>query len=296
MGTPMQTSQFKDIYLKKIDRVFFEAYDEEPEQWSQYLNSKTSDQYAEITQRYSGISKWAQKNELKNPETQSYQLADMIITEHQPWATDIVMSREQYDDSKFNEVENMTRDAGHGARETIETNCAKVLDEAFTKQIYDGKALISDAHPNRGPQGGTQSNLASGPLNDQNLKNGIVLFRKARDESDKKIHIRPNKLIVNQALQFTAATVLQSALQSGTANNDVNSLPSLRIVDLDFTENISSWFLQADRHQMQHFFRVPVEFKRRTYMTDNGAYVWDGYFRDSTAIEDWRGIVGSTGK
>lgn len=295
MATPMQTQQFQDVFLKKIDKVFFEAYDEETEEWSQYLNDKTSSQYAEIVQRYAGTSNWTPKNELRNPESQSFKLADLIITEHQPWSIQVEMSRELYDDFKFNEVENMTRDAGHGARNTVETECAKVLDSAFTKPIYDDVPLISDSHPNRGAQGGTQSNLATGPLNDENLKSGIVTFRNQKDEGGKRIKQRPAKLIVNQAQQFDAITVLESALRSGTANNDTNSLPRLKIVDLLFTENTTAWYLQADRHQMNHYWRVPIEFRRRPYMTDNMAWVWDGYFRHSTSIEDWRGIVGSTG-
>lgn len=295
MATPMQTNQFQDVFLKKIDRVFFEAYDEETEQWSQYLNDKTSSQYAEIVQRYAGTGNWTKKNELANPEAQSFKLADLIITEHDPWAIKVEMSRELYDDFKFNEVENMTRDAGHGARNTVETESAKVLDSAFTTNIYDGVPLISDSHPNRGAQGGTQSNLASGPLNDANLKSGIVLFRQQKDEAGKQIMQRPSKLIFNQALQFTAAEVVESALKSGTANNDKNTIPNLQLVDLLFTSSTTAWFLQANRHQMQHYWRVPVEFRRRPYMTDNMAWVWDGYFRHSTAVEDWRGIVGSTG-
>ncbi|WP_223110699.1 Mu-like prophage major head subunit gpT family protein [Paenibacillus sinensis] len=291
----MQTNQFQDVFLKKIDRVFFEAYDEEPEQWSQYLNDKTSSQYAEIVQRYAGTTNWAKKNELVNPESQSFKLADLIVTNHQPWSIHIEMSRELYDDFKFNEVENMTKDAGHGARNTVETNSAQILDGAFTTNIYDGVPLISASHPNRGAQGGTQSNLASGPLNDTNLKAGIVLFRTQKDEGGKQIMQRPSKLVINQALQFTAAEVIQSALKSGTANNDANTLPALKIVDLLFTSSQTAWFLQANRHQMQHYWRVPVEFRRRPNMTDNMAWVWDGYFRDSYAIEDWRGIVGSTG-
>ncbi|MNC17840.1 Mu-like prophage major head subunit gpT [compost metagenome] len=295
MPNPMQTNQFQDVFLKKIDRVFFEAYDEEPEQWSQYLNDKTSSQYAEIVQRYAGTSNWAKKNELVNPESQSFKLADLIVTNHQPWSIHIEMSRELYDDFKFNEVENMTKDAGHGARNTVETNSAQILDGAFTTNIYDGVPLISASHPNRGAQGGIQSNLASGPLNDTNLKAGIVLFRTQKDEGGKQIMQRPSKLVINQALQFTAAEVIQSALKSGTANNDANTLPALKIVDLLFTSSPTAWFLQANRHQMQHYWRVPVEFRRRPNMTDNMAWVWDGYFRDSYAIEDWRGIVGSTG-
>ena len=273
MATPMQTNNFQDVFLKKIDRVFFEAYDEEPEEWSQYLNDKTSSQYAEIVQRYAGTTNWTKKNELQNPQTQSFKLADLIITEHTPYSIQIEMSRELYDDFKFNEVENMTRDAGHGARNTVETECAQLLDNAFTVNQYDGVPLFSAAHPNRGAQGGTQSNLATGPLNDQNLKDGIVLFRQQKDEGGKQIMQRPAKLIVNQVQQFTAATVLQSALQSGTANNDTNTLPSLKIVDLLFTTNTSSWILQANRHQLQHYWCVPIEFHRRKEMTDNMAYV-----------------------
>jgi len=295
MSNPMQTNQFQDVFLKKIDRVFFEAYDEEPEQWSSYLNDKTSSQYAEIVQRYAGMSTWGKKNELQNAEAQSVKLADLIITEHQPWGIEVEMSRELYDDFKYGEVESMTKDAGHGARETVERNSALVLDNAFTTPIYDGKPLIAADHPLRGAQGGTFSNLATGPLNDANLKAGIILFRQQKDEGGKQITQRPQKLIINQALQFTAAEVLQSTLKSDTGNNATNTLPSLKIVDLLFTSSMTAWFLQANRHQMQHYWRVPVEFMRRAQKTANGAWVWDGYFRDSTAIEDCRGIVGSTG-
>lgn len=295
-GNPMQTQQFQDVFLKKIDKVFFEAYDEEPEQWSLYLNDKTSNQYAEVVQRYAGTGKWTPKGELANIEKQNFKPADLIITDHDPWAIQVEMSRELYDDFKFNEVENMTRDAGHGARDTVETECAKVLDNAFTENVYDGVPLISDAHPYRGPQGGTWSNKVNGPLADATVKQAITLLRTQKDEAGKQIAQRPSRLLVNQVYQFTAAEILESALKSGTANNDKNTLPSMQLVDLLYTQNEDAWFIQANRHQMQHYWRVAVEFLRRPYMTDNMAYVWDGYFRHSTAIEDVRGIVGSTGQ
>lgn len=293
---PIMTPQFRDVFLKKIDRIFFEAYDEESEEWSKYLNNKTSADYAEIVQRYAGTGRWVKKNELQNPQQQRFKLADLIVTEHTPYAIEIEMSREAYDDFKFNEVENMTRDAGHGARDTVEAESALVLDNAFTVDGYDGEPLFSAAHPNRGDAGGTQSNLATGALNDSNLKDGIILFRQQKDEAGKQIKQRPAKLIVNQAQQFDAATILQSALQSGQANNDTNTLPKLELVDLLFTASTTAWFIQARRHQMQHYWRVPVEFKRRKQQTANQAYFWDGYFRHSTAVEDWRGVVGSTGQ
>lgn len=294
---PMNTTQFQNLYLKKIDRAFFEAYDEEPEQWPNYLNNLSSDQYAEVVQRFAGMGRWEKKDELANPTEQRFKLGDLIITTHTAYGVRVVMSREQYDDQKFNEVENMARDAGHGARDEVERHCATVLDNAFDPNypIYDGQPLISNAHPNRGDVGGTQSNLASGPLNDSNLKAAIVLFRQQKDEGGKQIAARPAKLIVNQALQFVAAEILQSALKSGTNYNDKNTLPSLQIVDLLYTQNTNAWFIQGQRHKMQHYWRVPVEFKRNPEMEENGAWVWNGYFRDSTAVEDWRFIVGSPG-
>lgn len=291
----MNTQQFLPLYLKKIDRAFFEAYDEEPEQWSEYLNNKSSSDYAEIVQRFAGMSRWEKKEELVNPTEQRFKLADLITTTHTPYGVQVIMSREQVADSKYSEVEIMARDAGHGAREEVESHCATVLDNAFTTNIYDGVPLFSASHPNRGDVGGTQSNLATGALTDTNLKAGLTLFRRQRDEGGKKINARAKKLIVNQALQFTAATILQSALVSSSANNDLNVLPSLKIVDLDFTSSSTAWFLQGSRHMLQHYWREEVEFKRQPNMKENGSWVWDGYFRDSTAVEDWRMMVGSTG-
>lgn len=292
---PMNTGQFSNLYLKKIDRAFFEAWDEEPEQWSKYLKAETSSQGAEVTQNFAGIGKWTQKDELTNYGEQKFKLGDIITTTHTPFGVEIVMSREQVDDSKYQEVENMTKDAGHAGRETVEDECASVIDNSFTANQYDGVPLFSASHPNRGDAGGTQSNLATGALSDTNLRAGLILFRQQKDEAGKQIMSRAKKLIVNQTQQFNAAVILQSAKVSGTADNDENPLPSLEIVDLDFITSQTAWILQGQRHGMIHFFRVKPEFKREAQMRSNGSWAWNGYFRHSTEIRNWRNAVGSTG-
>ena len=292
---PMNTSQFQNLYLKKIDKTFFEAWDEESEQWSRYLKAETSSQNAEVTQNFAGIAKWSKKDELANPTEQKFKLGDIITTTHQPFAVTVVMSREQVDDSKYKEVEGMTRDAGHAGRETLESECIGVLDNAFTVNQYDGVPLCSDSHPNRGDAGGVQDNLHSGALSDATLKTGLTLFRQQKDESGKQILARPKKLIIHQSKQFLAATILQSTLQSGTPNNDKNVLPALEIVDLDFMSSTTAWFLQGSRHGLVHYFRVKPEFIREKEMRQNGSWVWNGYFRHSTAVENWRMFVGSAG-
>ncbi len=292
---PMNTGQFDNLYTRKIDATFFEAWDEEAEQWSRYLQDKRSNQHNETYQSFAGIAKWTAKAELSNADEQRFKLGDLIVTEHNPYGVEIVMSREQIDDSKYDEVMDMTKDAGHAGRETVETNSVQVLEDAFTVNQYDGVPLFSAAHPNRGDQGGTQSNLASGALSDTNLKAGITLFRQQKDEAGKQIMARPTKLVINQVQQFDAATILESTLRSNTGNNDKNTLPKLEIVDLDFWTSETAWVLLGNRHQLVHFFRVQPEFIKRKYMNPNGSQSWDGYFRESTTVRNWRQAVGSTG-
>lgn len=292
---PMSTNEFNNLYTRKIDRAFFEAWEEEPEQWSKFLQNESSDQHNETVQTFAGISKWQRKDELQNANEQKFKLGDLIVTEHIPFAVEIVMSREQIDDSRYKEVENMTKDAGHAGRETVESESVKVLDDAFTVNQYDGVPLCSDNHPNKGDVGGTQDNLASGALTDANLKSGLVLFRKQRDESGKQIQTRASKLVVHQAQQFVAATILQSAQVAGNNNNDKNVIPNLELALSDFMVSETAWFLLGKRHQLKHYWRVQPEFLKRKYMNSNGSQSWDGYFRHSTAVENWRMVVGSTG-
>lgn len=291
----MNTGQFGNLYTRKIDRAFFEAWDEEKEQWSQYLQDETATDNNVTVQTFAGLGKWEKKLELANPTEENFKLGDLIVTTFEPFSKEVVMSREQVDDSKYKEVENMSRDAGHAGRETVEAESVKVLDNAFTVNQYDGVPLFSDAHPNRGNAGGTQSNLATGPLTDANLKSGIVLFRKQKDEAGKQIMSRAKKLIVHQAQQFNAAAILQSSQMSGTANNDKNTLPTLQIVELDFIASETAWFLQGARHQLKHYWRIKPEFKRASEMERNGSWVWTGYFRHAISTENWRMTVGSTG-
>lgn len=291
---PIITKDNENLYLKKIDTVFFESYDEEPEQWSKYLNDKNSDQYAEIVQRMVGLGKWEEKAEMQNATEDRYRLGDLITTTHKPFGKQVVMSREQVKDQKYGEIEDMSRDSGHAARETVEAECVKVLDDAFTVNQYDGKPLCDDAHPYKNSSS-TWDNKLTGGLTDANLRSGLVLFRKQKDEAQKQIMQRPSKLITHQANQFAAAVILQSAQVSGTANNDKNPLPTLEIVELDFLASETAWFLQGKRHRLQHYWREAVEWLREEKMRDNGSWVWNGYFRHSTAVEDSRGIIGSAG-
>ena len=293
---PVVTGQFNNLWTRKIDETFFEAWDEEPEEWSKYARDEKSNQHNETYQSYAGTSNWTVKNEMQNADQDTFNLADLIVTDHTPYGREIILSREFIDDSKYDEVIEMTRDAGHAGRNTVEENTVLMLDNAFTTVQYDGKAMCASDHPYRKTGlDGTQSNLATGELSDTNVKAGINLFNTINDEAGKRIRMRPNKLITHANNQWDVATIFQSQQRSGTANNDKNVLPDMEFVFSTFMSSQTAWFLQSKQHKMIHFFRVRPEFIKRKYMNPNGSQSWDGYFRESTAVRNWRGMVGSTG-
>lgn len=294
---PMSTGNFNNIFTRKIDMMFFEGWEEEPEQWSRILNNKQGKGNNHTTQIMAGMSAWQSKKELENAKEQRFKQGPLIVTEYEPFAVEVVMSREMIDDENYGLVEDMAKDAGHAGRETVEQNAASFINSLYDQNGYDGVPTFSANHPSLGDGGGTQSNLISGALSDNTLKQAIILFRKQRDEGGKKISSVPRKLVVPQSLQFTAATILQSALVAGTTNNDKNVLPDMELVVNDFWDQYTTtrWFIAGSRHQLNHIWRVKPEFKKKPIMEDNMSQKWLGYLREANEAANWRHVVGSTG-
>lgn len=293
---PVMTGQFNNLWTRKIDETFFEAWDEEPEEWSKFLLAQESNQHNETYQSFAGTVRWKTKAEMQNAQQDEFQLADLIVTEHTPYGVEIILSREDIDDQKYNETIDMTSDAGRAGRNTVEQNSVGVLDNAFTTNQYDNVPLISASHPYRKTGvTGVQSNLVTGGITDVNIKAGINLFNTLNDEAGKRIKMRPSKFISHMNNQFEYATVFESSLRAGSANNDKNTLPSLEFVGSTFMASQTAWFLQAKQHKAIHFYRIKPEFIKRKYMNPNGSQSWDGYVRESTVVRNWRGWVGSAG-
>ncbi|MBB6672623.1 Mu-like prophage major head subunit gpT family protein [Cohnella nanjingensis] len=297
---PMNTGQFQNLYTRRIDLAFFEGWEEVPEQWSRVYKDVDAKTNNRTTQIIAGTGSWEKSNENGNPTEQQFQLGPLVFTQFDIFKSEVVMSKEQIDDELYDEVVNMAKDSGHGGRNTVEDVAAQYLQELYSNALgtgYDGVSTFNDNHPNYGTNGGTQDNLTTGALNDSTLKQAIILFRKQKDENGKKISSIPNKLVVPQSLQFTAATVLQSALQAGTTNNDKNVLPNLELVVSDFWDAYTQvrWFIEGPQHQLNMIWRNRPTFDKYPVTNKNGSQSWLGYARFKPRAENWRHLVGSTG-
>lgn len=104
------------------------------------------------------------------------------------------------------------------------------LNRAFSGSYvgYDGRPLCDTAHPFAG-QGGSWSNKLATPANlsEAALEQLCVQVRTAKDEKGKPAALKTRKLLVAPANEFNAHRILNSALRSGTGNNDLNALKSM---------------------------------------------------------------------
>jgi hypothetical protein len=136
--------------------------------------------------------------------------------------------------------------------ETKETLAANVLNRAFNSSYAggDGVALNSASHP---IATGTFSNLltTAANLSQTSLEQMLIQIRQAVDNNQKKIRLVPRQLVVAPGNVFQAEVLLKSVLRSGNANNDINPIKSIGLLDegavvLSRLTNPSAWWVQTD--------------------------------------------------
>ena len=119
-------------------------------------------------------------------------------------------------------------------------------------------------------------------------------MRQQKDEAGIVISAHAKRLIVAPEQEFVAKAIVNSILQSGTANNDVNTIPNLEIVVWDFLTG-PAWFIQDPTFDNLLFLRREEPIFDSERIQDQMDYNMFGYTRFDVGYCDWRGLVGSTG-
>jgi hypothetical protein len=145
--------------------------------------------------------------------------------------------------------------ARHLAQSLVETKellSANVLNVAFNSSYPggDGVPLISTAHP---IVNGTFSNqlATAAVLSQTSLEQMLIQVRQAVDNNGKKIRLVPRQLIVAPGNIFQAEVLLKSVLRTGNANNDINPVKSIGLLDegaavLSRLTSANAWWVQTD--------------------------------------------------
>jgi len=315
-----QELNFGELLEPKLRKLFYETYDEMPEQYSKLFHVLTSKKAKETDYGLGAMTSWGEFGSSTTAVTGATAMPSVEYVTipaglertytHKEFAKGFMVERKFVDDEMYNVIEKMPKDLARAGRYGVENNAIAIYNNAFSADvggtglsaIYDGVALISAAHPllnttvNVGFGAGLASNLTTGALSDTSLKNALILGQNQVDEAGKKIQYQFDALVVPPALQYIAKELLKSTQKVGTANNDMNALQDeLKIIVNPFLTSATAWYiLDTKRHALNFFWRVKPEFKRDEDF-DTLVAKYRGYMRYSFGVSDYRGIIGSTG-
>lgn len=164
------------------------------------------------------------------------------------------ITEQAIDDNLYGDIiEQMSKSAARAMAHNREVKTAAVFNNAFSSSYAggDGVALCDASHPLW--EGGTWANepSAGGDLSEDTLENGIIAMSNFVDDRGIPQGINCKKLLVAPNEQFNAHRILNSTLQSGTANNDINAMKSMSsipdgIAVWNKLTDPDAWFLLSD--------------------------------------------------
>jgi hypothetical protein len=137
--------------------------------------------------------------------------------------------------------------------ETKETLTANILNRAFNATYTggDGVALSVTNHPIA--NGLTFSNIltTAAALSQTSLEQMLIQIHNAVDNNGKRIRLKSEKLVVPPSLKFQAEVLVKSVLRAGTANNDINPVKSMGMLDeetcvLARLTSTTAWWVKTD--------------------------------------------------
>jgi hypothetical protein len=188
---------------------------------------------------------------------------------------------------------------GFSARQTQETIAANVLNRAFNSSYQggDGKELLATDHPLQG--GGTYRNELATPadLSHAALEQALIDIGRFVDERGNKIKVNAKTLIVPVDLMFEADRILGSTLESGTANNDKNTLSGkLKTSVNHYLTDADAWFIKTDvmdglKRYVTEAVKAPVS--ENDFDTYNAKF--KSMFAEAYGWTDPRTLFGSAG-
>lgn len=304
MAGVINTGTHPKLLWPGIHTVWGQVYDAHPTEYTdlfEVLNSsKAYEQDVEVT----GFGLATVKGQGAPVQYDSEQQGWVSTYTHVAYGLGFIVTKEELDDNLYKEV--ATRRAKANAfsvNQTVETVGAFLYNNAFSTSYFtmpDGQALISTAHVNA--TGGTFSNrlspdadLSEASLEDINIQiMGMTSDRGLKISAmAESLHIAPNEW-------FNANRIMQSVLQSDTANNNINVLKATNAFPKGIKLNHfftapSAWFVRTNIPSgMQFFWRTKPSFDQdNDFDTKNAKAAC--YMRFSLGCTDPRGLYGSNG-
>lgn len=263
----MSRAQFKKQLQEGINTVFGLEYARHPEEWRYHLDYEVGTKAFEEDVLMSGLDPAQVKPEGRGVHySEGRELWTQRYT-HETIALAFAVTEEAEEDNLYGSLgKRYGRALARSMQQTKEVKGANVLndghDAAF--KIGDGKALFATDHPLE--YGGTLRNTLATPadLSEFSLESALIDIDNFEDDKGIPVSVRAVRLIVPTASRYTAQRLLFSSLRPGTADNDLNAIASMNMIDGGFRVNhrlvdTRKWFIKTDCPDgLKHIQRVNI--------------------------------------
>ena len=254
MAAPMRSTDFRSIVEPILNECFDGVYDQRADEWSRVFREEDGipRNYHEEPVLYG----FGAAPQLPDGTPVTYQQGGVLFLKrylYKVYGLAFALTKVLVEDGDHIRIGQVY--ARHLAQSLVETKellAANVLNTAFNSSYPggDGVSLINTAHP---IVSGTFSNqlTTAANLSQTSLEQMLIQIRQAVDNNGKKIRLVPRQLIVAPGNIFQAEVLLKSVLRTGNANNDINPVKSIGLLDegaavLSRLTSSTAWWVQTD--------------------------------------------------
>ncbi len=303
MAAPMRSTDFRSIVEPILNECFDGVYDQRADEWSRVFREEDGipRNYHEEPVLYG----FGAAPQLPDGTPVTYQQGGVLFLQryvYKVYGLAFALTKvlvEDGDHIRLGQV--YARHLAQSLVETKELLSANVLNVAFNSAYTggDGVSLVSTAHP---IVNGTFSNqlATSANLSQTSLEQMLIQVRQAVDNNGKKIRLVPRQLVVAPGNIFQAEVLLKSVLRTGNANNDINPVKSIGLLDegaavISRLTSPTAWWVQTDAPE-----GMKLLMRRRLEKTMEGDFETDSMRYKATerytvGFTDPRAIYGTPG-
>ena len=254
MANPMRSTDFRSIVEPILNAEFNGIYDQRADEWAQVFKD-----FKGIPRNYHEepvLYGFGAAPELPDGSPVVYQSGGVLFIQryvYKVYGLAFALTKVLVEDGDHIRVgQTYARHLAQSLVETKETLGANILNRAFNGSYLggDGVALVATNHP---ISGGTFSNqlATAANLSQTSLEQLLIQIRNAVDNNGKRIRLTPKKLVAGPSQVFQGEVLLNSALRAGTANNDINPVKSMGLLDggqanLSRVTSTTAWWVQTD--------------------------------------------------
>jgi hypothetical protein len=254
MAGVITTGAHPKLLWPGVKTVWGYTYDEWKEQWSDLVDTVTSDKNYEEYVQVAGFGLPQIKSQGQSIVYDTEEQGTVTRLTNVTYALGYMVTMEELQDDLY--VEISSRRAMANARSMRlgkEYVVANLYNRAFNNTYAggDGVSLCNASHPL--VFGGTQANIptVSVDLSEASIEDSVISIMGLLDDRGLPAHIMPESLHVARNEYFNAHRILDSDYQNDTGNNAVNVIKQQTIFPKGIKMNIyfssaRPWFIRTD--------------------------------------------------